>query len=182
MLCFAIRSRRENLGTVRTHRASPSSSVLDSAPVARSGDRPFPHRHKYDPSSDTSPPFCQDASPDAGRAPTRRARPHRIDRQSWPAADYQPDSRGAGTMTTAQRRSPSRPQPLAGLSASRLARALARVSARHDFAAPGTFPWQTGRSAGPEQSLRAVVLSRDRFYAIREASESHWTSSAGGIP
>jgi hypothetical protein len=71
-------------------------------------------------------------------------------------------------MTTAQRRSPSRAQPLAGLSASRLARALARVSARHDFAAPATFPWQTGRSAGPEQSLRAIALSRDRFYAIRE--------------
>jgi hypothetical protein len=62
----------------------------------------------------------------------------------------------AGTMITRRRRiAGPRPQPFAGISASCLARALARMGARCDFAAPAIFPRRTRTVRGPAQPLRA---------------------------
>ena len=63
-----------------------------------------------------------------------------------------------------------RRQPVAGISASRLARALARISACRDFARAGRLPLAHGAGcAGHDQALEPSGCRGVGSYAIREA-------------
>jgi hypothetical protein len=84
------------------------------------------------------------------------------DRQSWHAEGYQPDSRGAGDGDYCPARIAISAAALAGLSASPLARALERVSARRDIAASHLPPERPRRSAGLEQPPSGIGLARGR--------------------